>query len=525
MQTCPSTPPLAGLIPTVALAQSFVYTSKVKVQAETRIDWLYPLLRTSPERPPDGLLDGYVSTRQKYELIAPPRVGRNACLYPLLLFVSFRGTSFGWNYRGPTCIRHGVIYAEPLKAGNSTPFSKRVRIVLDVLDDVRRRYPIDPDRTYIAGHSDGGFTANRIALLLPEYFGGVLSSSAPPRFPSEPWRIRRLQDRLSVVMHAGRKEPVGMEIGMVHGPVFERVGIRAAYQVHRNLGHAMPSAGTIEQSFMWMEEGLDERPAMARQFPASSVGGGPTREEWAVAVLAEAKARLDDPKLVASGLEQPEGLRRRWPDLDAATEAKNIVEDYASRDSRPGEESARQERLRITQILAESYETASMRLGSSKMRRAIFAQGAIKNWEVIIADSADDELMAHAKQRLPLLEEIAVNAPGYPPASAPPRGTSDRGSRDDPRISTGAALTITSSCSLADLIDWLKPRLKVDDVEIRVDQHAIDEAGLDTRRRVSLDLSNASVDVVLTTALKPLQLDYDYDGTVVTIRPERKQEM
>src|SRR6266480_1716891 len=64
--------------------------------------------------------------------------------------------------------------AAPYGAGNSTPAGQRARIILDVLDDVRRQYAIDPDLTYLTGFSGGGRMACAIGFALPEYFGGVI---------------------------------------------------------------------------------------------------------------------------------------------------------------------------------------------------------------------------------------------------------------------------------------------------------------------------------------------------------------
>lgn len=70
-----------------SLAQQFRKYPKVEVSAETRIDWMYPLLRSSPAEAPAGLLDGYVSTQQRYVLFAPePQAVRGRAM-PLVLFI------------------------------------------------------------------------------------------------------------------------------------------------------------------------------------------------------------------------------------------------------------------------------------------------------------------------------------------------------------------------------------------------------------------------------------------------------
>lgn len=86
----------------------------------------------------------------------------------------------------PTCVRENAIYIEPHKVGNSTPMPERIRITLDCFDQVRRNYPTDPDRTYIAGYSGGGNVAPQMNV---NSSGPVLSrgmtnhAQANPRVP------------------------------------------------------------------------------------------------------------------------------------------------------------------------------------------------------------------------------------------------------------------------------------------------------------------------------------------------------
>lgn len=48
------------------------------------------------------------------------------------------------------------------------------RDVLDVMADVRRAYPIDPDRVFAGGYSQGGYIAFRMAMLYPDRFAGYV---------------------------------------------------------------------------------------------------------------------------------------------------------------------------------------------------------------------------------------------------------------------------------------------------------------------------------------------------------------
>src|SRR4051794_22436510 len=149
------------------------YQPKVTVSAPTRLDWTFAVATQSLADPPADWLKDYDSAKQQYELYVPPKRDPKTPL-PVIIFVSPGNEPMGWKAFEPVCKDLGFVFAGPRDAGNDCPTKRRVRIVLDVLDDVRRNYPTDPDRTYVAGFSGGGRIACALAFALPEYFGGAL---------------------------------------------------------------------------------------------------------------------------------------------------------------------------------------------------------------------------------------------------------------------------------------------------------------------------------------------------------------
>jgi poly(3-hydroxybutyrate) depolymerase len=149
------------------------YQRKVVVAGPTRIDWTFAVATQSLPEPPADWLPGYDSMRQEYELYVPARRDPSSVL-PLVQFISPTDEPMGWRHFESLCKQRGFVFAGPRGAGNGCEPKKRVRIVLDVLDEVRRSLPIDADRTYIAGFSGGGRIACAVSFALPEYFGGAL---------------------------------------------------------------------------------------------------------------------------------------------------------------------------------------------------------------------------------------------------------------------------------------------------------------------------------------------------------------
>src|SRR5262245_26449792 len=140
------------------------FQASVKVQEETRLDWEFAAGAEAARLPRT-----YDSRKQRYQLFAPATY-KPGKAWPLVVFVPPGDDPLGWRAWRKPCEDGDVLFCAPYGAGNSSLPALRVRLVLDVLDDVRRRYAVDPDRTYLAGFSGGERVAATVAFALPEYF-------------------------------------------------------------------------------------------------------------------------------------------------------------------------------------------------------------------------------------------------------------------------------------------------------------------------------------------------------------------
>ena len=134
----------AGLAPPQGRAADTGYRKQVRVSAPTRLDWEFAV--SGFGRKHATLPEGYDSKQQRYELYVPGayQAGRS---WPLVVFISPGDGPLGWAQWQKPCRQLGMLFCSPYGAGNSCPVGKRARIALDMLDDVRRHYRIDPDRT------------------------------------------------------------------------------------------------------------------------------------------------------------------------------------------------------------------------------------------------------------------------------------------------------------------------------------------------------------------------------------------
>jgi len=410
----------------ITQAEEIGYQGSVTVRDATRLDWVFAVSNQSVTNPPAEWLEGYDSTKQRYEVFIPPAAkdaptkpkpkskakGKDAEPegLPLVLFISAGDQPAGWGQLQSVCQQRGIAFASPYGAGNNTSMPKRIRIVLDVLDDLRRRHRIDSDRTYLAGFSGGGRVACGIAFALPELFGGVIPVCASGDLREEPWLRHRVIDRLSVANITGTGDFNRGEVERFRGPILSDLGVRTRVTVVEKLGHGIPDSKTFSEVIDWLDAGAADRRKLATKHPASRIGPNstPTREEWAKSLLAEGQSRLKEPKTLYSGLMQLQGTMKRWPDLRAADEAKRILLEYEARQEKPWEEDDIDEQRRhlIARARAlDAYATGDLPPQYANQRKEML-EGAINLWIQVIQDGQDDKAVDDGQRRLPKLKAL-----------------------------------------------------------------------------------------------------------------------
>lgn len=381
--------------------------SQCKVTAATRLDWVFAVSNQSPAEVPDGLLENYDSTKQRFELYVPAGAGSRAAA-PLILFISPSQKATGLSQFRKLCDREGIVFASPHQAGNQTPGTRRVRIVMDTLDEVRRRVKIDPDRTYIGGFSGGGRIAMTIATALPEYFGGVIPVCAGGQLRTEPWLRERAISRLRIALLTGENDFNRGEVERMTQTLFSGIGVTSRVWTAERVGHAVPSGKTLDQAFVWLEDGLQDRQTLARRFPASRIPGAPSRSEWARQLFAEAEMRLESEKLFYSGLTQLMGIRVRWNDLPESDKALVILQKLDAADDRSweAEDVASQRRYLIAQARAvDAYASGPLPRQYEKQKVSML-NAAIRLWSQVVEDGQDKGAVAEGARRIPVLKSM-----------------------------------------------------------------------------------------------------------------------
>ncbi len=353
-QTSPA--PLHALTGDLRLpAMSTGYHPVVHVQASGQLDWTFVVSRQSTDPAPALQMAGYSSTAQSYELYVPPIRNPRKPL-GLILHVSCGQKADGWLYFEKICEKHGLALAGVHGAGNAIPDPWRARIVLDVLDDVRRRLPIDPDRTYITGGSGAGHEAGAIAHALPELFGGVVGMCGAWNLRAEQMLRQRMRERFSEAVVTGATDFNGPELRSEFFPILRVQGIRSQLWNYSDMGHSVPGPARLEQVVEWMEAGLPQRRAMGALFPASRLGHAVSPQEWSTAVLLEACQRTEIPGGLISGLFELQAVAARWPGLPAAEIAQKLLAEFDATSPVPWKEIYRTERLEFRLLQATMFD-------------------------------------------------------------------------------------------------------------------------------------------------------------------------
>ncbi len=389
------------------------YHRDVQVTAATRLDWVYAVANQSPASIPDGWLANYESTEQNFELYVPRTYNKRRA-WPVVIFVSPSDKAMGFRHWRKACEELGIIFAGPHGAGNNCDTRERIRIVLDVLDEVRRNYHTDVDRTYISGFSGGGRIACAIGFSLPAHFGGVVPVCAAGDLRQESWLRHRVIDRLSVAHVTGETDFNRAEVERFRGPILADVGVRTRTWVVSKLGHAMPAGDQLLEVARYLDSAVRERKTLARKYAATSIPGdqAPSRQQRAKQLFAEAKLRLEKKETVYSGLMLAKGVMVRWPDLPEAAEAKAILlkHDGDADAQWQNQDVAEQRKFLIARARGLTGYASGPLPRNYAAQRGNMAQAALGLWQQVIADGQDEAAVAEGRRQIPELRQILKDA-------------------------------------------------------------------------------------------------------------------
>jgi predicted esterase len=356
------------------------FQPEVRVSNSTRMEWEFAVAGFGPDAA--KLPSSYDSRKQRYQLFVPKDYDAKKP-WPLIVFISPGDDPLGWRYWQKVCEDNGLLFCAAYGAGNNCPVGQRTRIVLDMLDDVRRQYRVDPDQTYLTGFSGGGRMACTIAFALPEYFGGVIPVCGTNLLNQLSYLRHRAQDRLSVAFVTGEKDFNRKENDEYMHPMFQELGIRSKLWVVPKLGHAVPGPDVLAEVHAWVADDLKRRQADAKARPGLAVGPDevPTHVKQAARQVETAERELRQSERTWRGVALLQGVVARWDRTEAADKARKLLKEIEADPKR-------------AQLLAEQ--------GGTEERRTLTAQGKAL------------ERLGDQRRALKAWQELAKNHPDTP---------------------------------------------------------------------------------------------------------------
>ena len=335
------------------------YHKRITVDGPTELDWTFAVARKSEHSSSPNWHDHtYDSKNQSYEFYGPKDKTFRQSVdpaepFPLILFISNKKKANGWKHWSTVCRQQGFLYAGPHGTYKGAPDSRSIRIVLDVLHDIREKHPIDPERTYIVGFHGGARIAATIAYRLPELVGGVIPISQGTIPPDEPWLLQRISNRLSVAHltasfgHGVPAHRIQLVKNIYH-PQVASTGTRSKLWRFPGDIQAMPNPALLREVIQWLDDGAVQRRALASELPSTSNRVALSRSDQAQLVMNDAKNLLLEKETTFDGLLMLRGIQQRWPDLPVATEARKRLNELKNRDG-----PWRKEMERVTQEMLD----------------------------------------------------------------------------------------------------------------------------------------------------------------------------
>ncbi len=198
---------------------------------------------------------------------APPERG-----YGLLVFVApWSGATEPRRWRAPLD-RHGLIFVAATSSGNETSMlERRLPLALLAYENVRARYPLDPERVYVGGLSGGSRAAEVVALAYPDVFRGALLNAGSDPIGGERWRFlppadlfHRFQDSRLVYVTGDEDEVNLADDRISQASMREWCVLDVAIQHPRHKGHETLDPNSFDRALAALDQRKPEADQRAR---------------------------------------------------------------------------------------------------------------------------------------------------------------------------------------------------------------------------------------------------------------------
>ena len=379
---------------------------RVELTQESNLDWKFAESRSEAWHSPKHMRNDTLVGAPYCEIEVPTKYDAKTPT-PVLLYLSPGPQPQAFRRWKRTLQRKRFIFVAPHHVGNNVAVETRIERAILALDYVRTNYNVDPDRTYIVGFSGGARVAKHLAYSYPEYFGGLIQTGSGGRLPSDEWLINRIEERLRVALIVGKRDGFQPEVEYSTHVTLRETGVETRLWLPAT-GHTLPASRVISEAIQWLDEGLEDRRALAAEFPTTRLIDHLAPEEHAQRFFDEASQRIAKPKHLLHGVLLLDGIAKRWPETEAGKQAKVKFGEYEQGNDRTWKDERAKVRLR--RLVADARGTEAM--GTAKTlhlmeaQRPIMLQTAIGAWKGVLVFSADSDLRAEAEESVKRLEAL-----------------------------------------------------------------------------------------------------------------------
>ncbi len=216
-----------------------------------------------PSRPAAGSRTQQVLTLQSgvdltYTLVLPTSYRPGGTTYPVLL--ALPPGSQGQDevdalldkWWAPEATERGWIVVSPVAPDGQLFFSGSSATLVELMDSVAATYPPEGGKFHLAGVSNGGLSAYRIALDAPERFASLLVAPGFPPDDADRANLRRLV-KIPVASYVGEQDSSWREASVRTVRELNRLGGRATLTVSPGEGHILQKI-TARQLFDVLEK-------------------------------------------------------------------------------------------------------------------------------------------------------------------------------------------------------------------------------------------------------------------------------
>jgi len=246
----------------------------------------------------------------------------------------------------PLLDKHHLIYVGPNKVGNNRFVRLRMGLAIDGVENMRKRYKIDPDRIYVSGISGGGRVASMLGVGFADIFRGGFYIIGCDFYKEEkstekngyyrrsynvpPAKIFNLARKASKHVFLTGDNDGNRDQTQLYYNGFKRDGFEhITYFQVPGMGHQAPDAAWFEKGLAALDEpaaAVVKRPITPATRPTATPATTQALDRRAIAARLLATAQLYvDNKQYERGREKLTWIVQNFADTPAGVTAKRLL--------------------------------------------------------------------------------------------------------------------------------------------------------------------------------------------------------